>query len=127
MGMPSRESFSCSERKPKIFWIDNTVLDQYVPKIGPYGFLVYCALVRKSENEVWTQAQIAQEIRCGISAVREAIDILVDVGLVWVRLGKKDGDLNIYGVQEVPAVLPSASQGQPAKSNLIEIRRASLD
>src|ERR1017187_1447540 len=122
--MPNQASISLNERA-QTFWIDNAVLDQYVPRIGPYGFLVYCALVRKSENSPpWTQAQIAQEIRCGISTVREAIEVLVELGLVEVKSGKREGGPNIYGVQAVPILdaplsKPPKGTAKVAKSNLI--------
>lgn len=59
--------------------IDDTVIDTYLPVIGPTAFSVYCVLVRHSNRhkESWPGVHtIAQEVGASDQCIRDSIKIL---------------------------------------------------
>jgi DNA-binding Lrp family transcriptional regulator len=92
------------------FFIDNPVIDDWGPKIGPYGFFIYCVLVKHSRNgsPALSHAEIGQEVRCSVSTVQKAINELIKYGLIRKKKKsvkeevKPNGKPNIYEILRVP-------------------------
>jgi DNA-binding MarR family transcriptional regulator len=74
------------ERKPGHHWADNEVLDLYARELGPFGYSIYMALGRHSDNRTGRCSKSQREIAAifGVSAdtVQRAIARLIELRLV---------------------------------------------
>jgi hypothetical protein len=98
------------------FWLDNAIIDEYLPKIGVTAFAVYACIVRHSDragNAFPSYSTLQKELACGRSQVAAAIKKIVDAGLVTITTGKRAS--NVYHVVTVstspkPELVPIQNQ-----------------
>lgn len=82
------------QRKPAWYWIDNAVLKEYGPQIGPTGIAIYnvLALHANGNREAWpSNARMAEMLGITVPTVRSAIQRLEESGLITVLRRQKDG------------------------------------
>jgi DNA-binding MarR family transcriptional regulator len=74
------------ERKPGHHWADNEVLDLYARDLGAFGYAVYMALGRHSDNRTGrcskSQKEIAAIFGCSADTVQRAIARMIELRLV---------------------------------------------
>jgi hypothetical protein len=98
-------------RTPRRFFVDNTIIYDYGPVIGPYGIAVYCALCvhadKDTQNCYPSHRLLAKEIGCSERKVRDVLKQLKDLGLIAVHHRKrKDNNgqtTNDYFLLDPPA------------------------
>jgi len=77
------------KRIEKRFFIDNVIIREYGPKIGPYGIAVYCALCMHANidsQKCWPGMRlIAEEIGASIGKVHEAVHVLEELKLIDIK------------------------------------------
>jgi biotin operon repressor len=69
----------------KWFWIDKIIIQEYVPKIGTIGFIVYsflASLADSNQSCFPSQKYIAERLGCSRSTVNKNIKVLVKYGLI---------------------------------------------
>ncbi len=103
--MPDNTQFRArDQRKPNHHWADNEVLDDYAPRIGPYGYAVYMYICRWAGNSdgrcTRSQREIASAFGISTDTVGRAVQRLIEARL----LTKQDepGRPSEFIVMEVP-------------------------
>jgi hypothetical protein len=101
-------------RRRSWFSADNEILDYYGPKLGIYGFGVYCALCRyaysDTEEATVSVRTMAKKLRMGHTKLLETLSALEDAGLISIERGDREHS-NIYTLLEVPKGVPGEEQG----------------
>lgn len=112
-------------RKPKQYIVDNLIMDEYFPLIGPLGYSVYSQLVRMSNERSGEQARASLRMLCAHLGIKSRavlgyyISLLEITGLVFkdlpeviVQQGKKKvkkklgNRSNTYYILDVKPVSP---------------------
>lgn len=103
------------------FWIDNEIVDRFLPKIGVYGFAVYNVLARFSKNgsTFVSHHSISKAVKCSPATVKMAIESLMEYGLLAVKSGKDKGVHNIYFLLTPPESSNPPGESSDPKENLI--------
>lgn len=86
-------------RKCNWFWADNSIIDTYAAKIGPYGVLVYMLLCRMANEQgtCWPSlATISEKIGVSETTVKKSLAVLVEHGLVSKESGVANRISNVY-------------------------------
>lgn len=108
-------------RKAKFFWLDNEVVDVYLPKIGGTAFQVYTYLCRYVSNETQccmpSMDVMAGRLQLSKSTIWRSIEALELCGMISVQRGKRGGnkihkETNTYRLLE----LSSSSAGETRSS-----------
>ena len=84
-----------SERRPGHFWADNEILDVYAAQIGIFGFAVYMAIVRFTDNHGVARpsvATLAKRLAVSETTIRKAVDILVQADLLRIEPQTRERD-----------------------------------
>jgi hypothetical protein len=101
-------------RRRSWFSADNEILDDYGPKLGIYGFGVYCALCRyaysDTEEATVSIRTMAKKLRMGHTKLLETLSALEDAGLISIERGDREHS-NVYTLLEVPKGAPGEEQG----------------
>jgi hypothetical protein len=101
-------------RRRSWFSADNEILDYYGPKLGIYGFGVYCALCRyaysDTEEATVSIRTMANKLRMGHTKLLETLSALEDAGLISIERGDREHS-NVYTLLEVPKGVPGQEQG----------------
>lgn len=90
------------ERERGWFHLDNAIIDEYLPKIGPTAFAVYACIVRHSDRRgdaFPSYTLLQRELNTGRHQIAAAIKKLVDAGLVTITKGKRAS--NVYHIVTV--------------------------
>jgi DNA-binding MarR family transcriptional regulator len=99
-------------RKAKFFWLDNEVVDDFLPKIGGTAFAVYAYLCRYASNstqECWpSMSQMAERLQLSKSTVRRSLIALNDISLIKIEKGQRGGDRHEPNTYVLLTVKPSA-------------------
>jgi hypothetical protein len=97
-------------RRRSWFSADNEILDDYGPKLGIYGFGVYCALCRyaysDTEEATVSIRTMAKKLRMGHTKLLETLSALEDAGLISIERGDREHS-NVYTLLEVPKGVPA--------------------
>lgn len=112
-------------RTEKRYFVDNVIVDDYGPIIGPYGLAVYNVLVRHSNADTgrnsWpSHKTIAKKAGCSVSKVKEVIGQFVELGLVAINSRYKPGKgqlSNEYLILEPPSLPPATTTPSPQGSD----------
>jgi len=83
-------------RKVYHFWVDDTLIDQFVPLIGAHAFLVYCYIARRAKagRAFPGQRRMARDLGVGHATVTRSLAILVEHKLITVTQRRDEhGDL----------------------------------
>ena len=100
------------------FWVGNAVLDEYAPRIGPYGFFVYCYLSRCADErgQCWPSVnRIAETLGISPDTVSVYIRHLAQAGLVSVqRRHHRQGGLtsNLYTLTVPLGAVPVGGEAE---------------
>jgi DNA-binding PadR family transcriptional regulator len=91
-------------RRKSWFSVDNEILDDYGPKMGIYGFGVYCALCRyaygETEEATVSIRTMAKKLRMGYTKLLETLAQLEEAGLISITRGDREHS-NVYTLLEV--------------------------
>lgn len=84
-------------RRQNWFWVWNETLDEYLPRVGPHAWAVYCYLARRADRHDQcfpSYRTIAGDTGVSRTKVIESIKLLEEVGLLLVerRLDPDSGD-----------------------------------
>src|SRR3990167_4089174 len=91
-------------RRHNFLIVQNVVIDEYLAKIGPYAFAVYCYLVRRAGQMCSSYPSIPRIAKdCGMNekTVRGALQKLTDENLIAVKIRYSDHgdrDSNRYSI-----------------------------
>ena len=103
-------------RRRSWFSADNEILDYYGPKLGIYGFGVYCALCRyaysDTEEATVSIRTMANKLRMGHTKLLETLSALEDAGLISIERGDREHS-NVYTLLEVPKGVPGQEHPVP--------------
>lgn len=83
------------ERRRGWFWIDNALFDDYAPRIGPAGVMVYAALARRVDRERQCFPSIgvlADTCGLGRSTIKRALGRLAEAGLIRIEHRTRDDE-----------------------------------
>jgi hypothetical protein len=94
-----RPRLTKSAQEPPFLWMDNRIIDEYLPKIGARAFAVYGVLCRHANQQdqaSWpSQDTIAEKTRMSRSSVQRATLKLKKHGLVKITRSKmKHGEFS---------------------------------
>lgn len=96
-------------RKGNWWWAENAIVDRYAKEIGATAFMVYCFLVRQSNQEGrswWSQTSIGEALGISRSTVHRAIKTLSEAGLIAVEENvapdNQQQTSNTYWILQVP-------------------------
>ncbi len=106
-------------RKTPFFWVESSVVDTYLWKIGPNAFAVYCVLCRHAHNETqvaWpSQRTIADLAWLSLNTIKKAIRALVKAKLISVsKRGRIGRQHNVYTLIEAKINGRTGSRDAPA-------------
>jgi len=112
-----REPATRNQQLPGWFWIDNEIIDRYVPRIGVYGVAVYAVLARMfsgPERGSAGFAEIAGILGISRRAVIYAMQKLCDVGLIAKQENFREtyggNGANAYVLCEPPTPSPTPQE-----------------
>lgn len=112
------------DRPGGFYKIDNSILRDYGPKIGPYGIAIYNVLAMYANSDgggIWPAYQtIADQIGASRPTVIKAMKTLCDVGLVikQERMRKEGGTgSNLYVISRGKRALPRSKPDLPRPVN----------
>lgn len=95
------------DRRRGFLWLNNEIVDEFAPKVGPTALLVYLYLCRFANNvteSCWPkQDRIAEFCKCSDRTIRSSLAKLEACGLIAVQR-QKVGELsqNIYTLLAIP-------------------------
>ena len=117
--MSIRDARIRDRRRQSWFSADNEILDDYGPKLGIYGFGVYCALCRyaysDTEEATVSVRTMAKKLRMGHTKLLETLATLEEAGLISIERGDREHS-NVYTLLEVPkGGVPAQEQGGPGR------------
>lgn len=110
------------------FWLDNDIVEQYLPEIGTYGMAIYsmlCFHADKSGKAFPSLSTIAKKTKSSRPTVLKYLGILEKEGLISIdRVTSKDGDHdhNVYTILNLPggkARLPGSKSVLPGVVNVV--------
>lgn len=98
-------------RNHKFFMVDNTIMDDYAPLIGPYATALYMALVRRAKNGQCfpSYSALAEMIGASRSMTIRATKALQLAGLITVETRKTDrtdNDTNLFTLCPLAPLTP---------------------
>ena len=93
-------------RRTYHFWVDDIIIDQFGPQLGPYGLAVYMALARRATRGTAFPSLKRLALDTGMSraSVKRALNTLESLGLLQrARRRDDDGDMDttLYTLQDV--------------------------
>jgi hypothetical protein len=104
-------------RRKNWFWLDNEIIDEYVPRMKDSSFKVYAYLCRRAneDGQCWpSQRRITEDLGMSRNTIKEAISELKKLKLVDFEVRyNADGSLNsmLYTLLEVAELGGSKSDG----------------
>jgi hypothetical protein len=108
--MNSEEVICVRDRREKYqFSIHNRIIDEWVPIIGPLGYMLYSLYVRMASNDderCFPGYRLIQDhLGIGASTVSDYNKLLVWAGLIYIESGNNIESNNYY-ILDIPEVTP---------------------
>src|SRR6059036_4116825 len=93
-------------RRTYHFWVDDVIIDQFGPQVGPYGLAVYMALARRATRGTAFPSikRLALDTGMSRASVKRALTTLENLGLLGrERRRDDDGDMDttLYTLKDV--------------------------